>query len=183
MDPAKSDPIRLMYLCDRLNAYERYLWRDRTLRSIGSFPVAVMGTDWHQMRNPPPGLRILPEPYPTGAEAWCSTALSLNVLPGNRQGCHDRLLGALAHGTAVITDRNQWTDRYITDGVDGWTFDRRDPQLASRLAEITADRDRLAAVAAAGQSGIGRHSDNRRFLGQVLDLVRSWRTRMWLRGR
>ena len=63
--------------------------------------------------------------------------INLNVMPGFKQGTHDRIFNTLLQRSVPLTDSSAWIDDNYTDGVDIALYDldhlEKLPDIAGQL--------------------------------------------------
>ncbi len=86
-------------------------------------------------------------PYGDTLAHMADARINLNVMPGFKQGTHDRIFNTLLQRSVPLTDSSAWIDDNYTDGVDIALYDldhlEKLPGIARNLLEDTGLAERI----------------------------------------
>ncbi|MCI9638311.1 MAG: glycosyltransferase [Hungatella sp.] len=86
-------------------------------------------------------------PYGNTLAYMADARINLNVMPGFKQGTHDRIFNTLLQRSVPLTDSSAWIDDNYTDGVDIALYDldhlEKLPGIARNLLENTELAERI----------------------------------------
>ena len=110
----------------------------------------LLGRGWENLPSAsPPNVHRIDDriPYGNTLAYMADARVNLNVMPGFKQGTHDRIFNTLLQRSVPLTDSSAWIDDNYTDGVDIALYDldhlEKLPDIARNLLEDTGLAERI----------------------------------------
>lgn len=119
--------------------------------------LTVTGSGWRDFERNYHGkgkINILSEDmsYDKVLDCMADSKMVLNVFPWFKDGSHERLASALMNGSVCLTDRNEYTDRLLTDDKSAILYDRKKPEeLAEKIRYYLVHPDEAEMIANQGK--------------------------------
>lgn len=134
----------LLWGAEAMDWAVRMYYRERVVEVLAKagLEICLLGEGWEN--HPSAGLpnvhRIADQvPYRETLTYMANARINLNVMPGFKEGTHDRIFNTLLQRSVPLTDSSAWIDDHFTDGVDIALYDLKDldklPAIARRLLE------------------------------------------------
>lgn len=133
---------QMLYGCDSLDWAIRMYQRERVISVLAEsgLELHLLGRGWEKHPNAGlPNVHHIDDriPYGETLKYMADARINLNVMPGFKQGTHDRIFNTLLQRSVPLTDSSGWIGENFTDGVDIALYDLKHlkelPSIARRL--------------------------------------------------
>lgn len=141
-NPPEHELKALLWGAEAMDWAVRMYYRERvvTVLAEAGIDIYLLGEGWenHSAIGLPNVHRIADQiPYRETLTCMADARINLNVMPGFKEGTHDRIFNTLLQHSVPLTDSSAWIDDHFTDGVDIALYDlehlEKLPELAKRL--------------------------------------------------
>lgn len=122
-------------------------------------PVHVYGTGWETFKcKHPENLMIHPGvDFCESLNRMADTRIVLNIMPGFKQGSHERVFSAGACKSVCLTDRSTYNEENFTDGKDLVFYDMHHLQeLPDLVKKILKDDNLAETIAESGYQEVAK---------------------------
>lgn len=146
---SESDLKQVLHGCDSLDWAIRMYQRERVISTLAEagLELHLLGRGWEN--HPSAGrsnVHRIDEriPYRETFPYMADARINLNVMPGFKQGTHDRIFNTLLQQSVPLTDSSGWIKENFTDGVDIALYDLEHLEQLPGIAEWLLSNQELA---------------------------------------
>lgn len=139
MEISKTALINLMGNSDCIDWAIRMYQRERVVTALAEsgLDIYLLGRGWEN--HPSAGLPNVHRiddriPYKETLSYMADAKINLNVMPGFKDGTHDRIFNTLLQHSLPLTDSSKWIDENFTDGEDIRLYDLDHLELLPGIA-------------------------------------------------
>lgn len=141
------------------DSYWRQYYRKKVLLALldAGITVTVCGRNWNYFKEEyavGEKLIILSEemPYEETIERMADSKMVLNVMPGFKDGCHERIAMATLNGAVCLTDTSRYIEEIFGENKGVVIYDRKNPkELAEQINALLQNPNEAKQIARRGQ--------------------------------
>lgn len=156
IDPNKIDFISVL---DDLEMYIKGRSRIDSIKAIKEgevhiFGSAPAGTSWEEYLGKENKNYIIhePVPYEQVLDIIKDTKILLNAFPWVKYGAHERIFYGLSLGALVLTNRNEYLERYFEDEKNILFYDLNNPEeINQKVNKYLSDNEKRDEITKAGK--------------------------------
>lgn len=136
--------------------YARAINRSRIITEFirCDVPLIICGNEWEYYEMPQnKQVRFMDGiDYGQSMELIASCQILLNIMPGFRSTAHDRVFSAMINNTVLLSDTNDYMEKYFVDGKDCILFSYNNiKETAERLTDLMSQETELERIANCGR--------------------------------
>ncbi len=163
--------MQACFLCD---SYLRAFSREELLLSLAreKLPLTLCGNGWR--KSPLSGfsqINIIDDiSFSDTFALFRQSKITLNLLPGFKNGTHDRIYSSMLNHSLCLTDASPLLKEQFQDGKDLCFYDASQPkEAADKIAHLLTDKEHLETIS---QNGYFKAKENHSWLARAVCLLK-----------